>query len=407
MNEGYQSTGELSAEQAAARNEQYNAHAQELMDRQTAQDKLDAAANKASNARARLERQAQEQKGSVMAKDIEQARELEKSQVEAAAQNKKIDDKWWNDVQQERQQRAGAHAEMEGEIGAGRQERAGAHTQMEQDIGEGQQARAAGRNEMYESLASARNRRGNPRATAAPGAAPEETPILKGKSTPTPPGEGRPATWTNERVVELATKSQDPLVRQQAIDQLNIRKIKVPNLKYITGEGSPFERNVSSNAIRNRFMSPDPAMLDAGLGTLQPGAQLPKPLSLSEQWSQVAANAAKEGADPQMVSRLNQISETMARAEKHIKNAPAERTGLNASGESAASQEAINRVASEKAGGIKRFRIDTRSGNEIPLTGVDAVDARPGQYDVIVERSPKGETVLDSGPKSRPYRSKR
>jgi hypothetical protein len=127
----------------------------------------------------------------------------------------------------------------------------------------------------------------------------------------------------------------------------------------------------------------------------------------SDQWSQVAANAAAEGADPQLVNRINQISEMNARAEKRINNAAASRTRPNASGESAASQEAINRVASEQRQGIKRFRIDTRSGNEIPLTGVDAVDARPGQYDVIVERSPKGETVLDSGPKSRPYRSKR
>jgi len=78
----------------------------------------------------------------------------------------------------------------------------------------------------------------------------------------------------------------------------------------------------------------------------------------------------------------------------------------NASGESAASQEAINRVASEKAQGLKRYRIDTRSGQEIPLFGADAVDAVAGPYDVIVARSPKGETVLDQGVRARPYRAK-
>ena len=78
----------------------------------------------------------------------------------------------------------------------------------------------------------------------------------------------------------------------------------------------------------------------------------------------------------------------------------------NASGESAASQEAINRAASQKAQGIKTYRIDTRSGNEVPLLGVDATDASAGPYDVIVQRGPKGETVLDTGARARPYRAK-
>lgn len=78
---------------------------------------------------------------------------------------------------------------------------------------------------------------------------------------------------------------------------------------------------------------------------------------------------------------------------------------LNASGESPASAEAISRVASEKAGGIKRFRIDTRSGKEVPLIGVDAVDAKAGPYDRIVQRGPKGEVTLDEGLKARPVRT--
>lgn len=70
----------------------------------------------------------------------------------------------------------------------------------------------------------------------------------------------------------------------------------------------------------------------------------------------------------------------------------------NASGESAASVEAVNRVASEKAAGRDRFLIDT-DGSVRPLVGVDAVDAvaRPGQ--IIVQRGVGTEdySVLDRG----------
>jgi len=82
--------------------------------------------------------------------------------------------------------------------------------------------------------------------------------------------------------------------------------------------------------------------------------------------------------------------------------APPEPVFNNASGESAASQEAINRVASQQRQGIKTYRIDTRSGQEIPLYGVDAVDATAGPYDVIVQRGPQGETIMDQGARARP-----
>jgi hypothetical protein len=75
----------------------------------------------------------------------------------------------------------------------------------------------------------------------------------------------------------------------------------------------------------------------------------------------------------------------------------------NGSGESAASMEAINRVASEKKGGVKRVRIDTRSGNEMPLIGTDAVDAQAGPYDVIVQRTPQGDVELDRGIRARAF----
>lgn len=70
----------------------------------------------------------------------------------------------------------------------------------------------------------------------------------------------------------------------------------------------------------------------------------------------------------------------------------------NASGESAASVEAINRVSAEKAAGQDRFLID-QNGTVTPLKGVDSVDAvaRPGQ--VIAQRGIGASpySVLDRG----------
>lgn len=74
----------------------------------------------------------------------------------------------------------------------------------------------------------------------------------------------------------------------------------------------------------------------------------------------------------------------------------------NASGESAASVEAINRVAQEKSAGQSRYILN-ENGEIVPLTGVDSVDAvaRPGQ--VIVQRGigDKPYSVLDRGGLSR------
>jgi hypothetical protein len=75
----------------------------------------------------------------------------------------------------------------------------------------------------------------------------------------------------------------------------------------------------------------------------------------------------------------------------------------NASGESSASQEAINRQASEKRQGIKRYRVDSRSNRAVPLIGPDAVDAKAGKFEHIVQVNADGsETVLDSGDRAAP-----
>jgi len=79
----------------------------------------------------------------------------------------------------------------------------------------------------------------------------------------------------------------------------------------------------------------------------------------------------------------------------------------NASSESAASQEAINRIASEKAAGTKRVVVDTRSGNERPLIGVDAVDYLPKPYESAEFRGGKRDgEIIDQGKSVRPYKRK-
>jgi hypothetical protein len=75
----------------------------------------------------------------------------------------------------------------------------------------------------------------------------------------------------------------------------------------------------------------------------------------------------------------------------------------NASGESAASQEAINRAASQKAQGIKTYRVDSRSGNAVPVLGTDAADVQAAPYEHIVQVARDGQvTIQDSGKHARP-----
>jgi hypothetical protein len=70
----------------------------------------------------------------------------------------------------------------------------------------------------------------------------------------------------------------------------------------------------------------------------------------------------------------------------------------NASGESKASQEAINRVSQEKANGQPRFILHA-DDTVTPLIGVDAVDARALKGDVIVQKGigKTPYTILDRG----------
>jgi Protein of unknown function (DUF3293) len=75
----------------------------------------------------------------------------------------------------------------------------------------------------------------------------------------------------------------------------------------------------------------------------------------------------------------------------------------NASGESDMSQENINRVASQKNKGIKTYRVDSRSGNRVPILSADAADITAKPYEHIIQVDKDGnETILDSGRGARP-----
>lgn len=69
----------------------------------------------------------------------------------------------------------------------------------------------------------------------------------------------------------------------------------------------------------------------------------------------------------------------------------------NASGESAASQEAVNRLDAEKEQGVTRWRIDP-DGKRTPLVGVDAVDVKAPQGHLHTMRDAEGnEIITDRG----------
>lgn len=76
----------------------------------------------------------------------------------------------------------------------------------------------------------------------------------------------------------------------------------------------------------------------------------------------------------------------------------------NASGESPASREAISRLKGERARNERRVIVDTRSGIERPLIGVDAVDYRPRPFESVEWRGGNRDgEVIDSGNSARGY----
>lgn len=144
----------------------------------------------------------------------------------------------------------------------------------------------------------------------------------------------------------------------------------------------------------------------------------PDPAALAKDAGLVYKDEAMKGSGVHQFEHPDHPGQTMAVREKDLttpealksrmdakveefKPKTSPKTSPNASGESSASQEAINRTSAEKSKGLQRIKIDTRSGKETPLSGVDAVDVHPQAHEVVVQRGPDGETLLDKGEKAR------
>lgn len=136
-----------------------------------------------------------------------------------------------------------------------------------------------------------------------------------------------------------------------------------------------------------------PGQFEVAVGNDRVATRIPQK-SLADELIEGTNSSPELGDLDSLMAELNQLA---LRQRPSIANTRS-RVQNNASGESAASVEAINRVQSEKAAGQNRYLID-RDGTVTPLTGVDAVDAvaRPGQ--VIVQRGVGAEpyTILDRG----------
>jgi hypothetical protein len=104
--------------------------------------------------------------------------------------------------------------------------------------------------------------------------------------------------------------------------------------------------------------------------------------------------------------QLENLSETMEKGE-HLPTVSGGSQGAdllpNASGESSASLENINRVASQKAKGLKIYRLNSLSGQATPILAQDAVDWRPGPAEHKIEVDGEGNiSVLESGSRAHP-----
>lgn len=78
----------------------------------------------------------------------------------------------------------------------------------------------------------------------------------------------------------------------------------------------------------------------------------------------------------------------------------------NASGESAASMEAMSRVKSEATQGVKRYKLDIRSGKKTPLIGVDAVDISPQNWEIVIQEKNGKSSIIDRGSKAANFKLK-
>lgn len=116
-----------------------------------------------------------------------------------------------------------------------------------------------------------------------------------------------------------------------------------------------------------------------------------------------ARNAAHEAGDltthePTLMDLLENLKDHPDVMSQGVPEGIMSRTANNASGESSASLEAINRTRREQAQGHDRFLID-QDGKMWPIRGVEAADAVAPKGSIIVQKGIGGEpySILDRG----------
>jgi hypothetical protein len=175
---------------------------------------------------------------------------------------------------------------------------------------------------------------------------------------------------------ELAARSPKAAValasHVEQVDQMTAKYMKRRIQKFIDAsdkELSIIGKNAAAAAIKDLEAPPMSEIIKAGTVRVKPSKPAPKP---------------QDG--------FHMTEEQIFGAKK-----PTPRAN-NASGESAASQEAVNRVASEKAAGQDRFILHA-DDTVTPLKGVDAPDARARKGDVIVQKGIGKDpySVIDRG----------
>lgn len=114
-------------------------------------------------------------------------------------------------------------------------------------------------------------------------------------------------------------------------------------------------------------------------------------------------NAAHEAGDltthePTLMDLLENLKDHPDVMSQGVPEGIMSRTANNASGESSASLEAINRTRRERAQGQDRFLID-QDGKMWPIHGVEAADATAPKGSIIVQKGIGGEpySILDRG----------
>lgn len=166
----------------------------------------------------------------------------------------------------------------------------------------------------------------------------------------------------------------------------------IKNRREIT---TPFDETEGARETMNRDLEAK------GLGTLRNSRAQPEVnTQAATDWHEQARQMAIAKLGPKA-----SLSEILQEAGRIQKVGPPAQLAINGSGESDASLEAENRLASQKAKGIKIVRIDTRSGHEVPVIGVSGADAVAGPYERIVQRYPDGtEVEQDAGHRALPAR---